>query len=171
MKNLRSTVLIFIVFSLTVVTFADAQRTYLGFDRNNYPGDAALPQLRKNFRFTSYWLNNPPGETSNSWNGKRSILKERGFGFLVLFNGRLYSELKGKNPAALGEMDGKAAVSAAIREGFPLHVRIFLDQEEGGRLLAEQTDYLFAWIDTVRKSGLRAGVYCSGIDAGGDIGP
>jgi hypothetical protein len=39
-------------------------------------------------------------------------------------------------------------------------------------LLPEQAAYLFAWIDAVRASGARAGVYCSGIpvrDASGVI--
>jgi hypothetical protein len=142
---------------------------YLGFDRNDYPGDAALPALRKTFRFTSYWLNPPPGETSSSWTGKREILRKHGFGFLVLFGGRTYGELKaakskGQDVGALGSADGKAAVDAALREGFPRDVLIFLDQEEGGRLLPEQAAYLFAWVDAVRAAGARAGVYCSGIE-------
>src|ERR1700761_7559698 len=64
-------------------------RTYLGFDRNDYPGDGVLPVLRQTFSFAGYWLNAPPGETSNTWRGKRQILQSNGFGFLVLFNGRL----------------------------------------------------------------------------------
>jgi hypothetical protein len=140
------------------------QRSYAGFDRNDYPGDAALAALRKSFRYTGYWLNNPPGETQNSWVGKSGLLKQSGFGFLVLFNGRKDRELKGTDAAALGAADGKAAVAAAAREGFPERVIIFLDQEEGGRLLPEQAAYLFAWADAVRAGGARAGVYCSGID-------
>ena len=35
---------------------------YLGFDRNIYPGDAALPTLRKTFSFAGYWLSPPPFE-------------------------------------------------------------------------------------------------------------
>lgn len=134
-----------------------------GFDRNLYPGDAALPALRRSFRFTSYWLNTPPGESENTWTGKRNVLRRNGFGFLVLFNGRMDAELKGKDPAAIGAAEGKAAVAAAVREGFPANVRIFLDQEEGGRLLPEQAAYIFAWIGAVRTAGARAGVYCSGI--------
>jgi hypothetical protein len=140
------------------------QRSYLGFDRNQYPGDANLPALRKNFQFTSYWLNNPPGAQQNSWAGKRSLLKANGFGFVVLFNGRNYEELKGKNPSALGAEDGKAAVAAAIHEGFARNTLLFLDQEQGGRLLSEQAEYLFAWVDAVRAAGARAGIYCSAID-------
>jgi hypothetical protein len=55
-------------------------------------------------------------------------------------------------------------VETAAREGFPKNVLIFLDQEEGGRMLPEQAAYLFAWADAVRAGGARAGVYCSGID-------
>jgi hypothetical protein len=143
--------------------------SYLGFDRNDYPGDDALPALRKTFRYTSYWLNNPPGETSNSWAGKRAILRQQGFGFLVLFTGRTDAEIKtamadGQSAEKLGVQDGKAAAAAAAREGFPKNVLIFLDQEEGGRLLPEQAAYLFGWVDAVRGAGTRAGVYCSGIE-------
>jgi hypothetical protein len=152
---------------LTAPSLSHAQATqhaYAGFDRNDYPGDAALAALRKNFDYTSYWLGNPPGSHRNSWVGKRALLKQNGFGFLLLFNGRAYAELKGKDAAALGTADGKAAVAAAAREGFPANALIFLDQEEGGRLLAEQASYVFAWTDAVSAAGVRAGVYCSGID-------
>lgn len=147
-----------------------AQQSFLGFDRNDYPGDALLPALRKDFRYTSFWLNNPPGETANSWTGKRALLKQNGFGFLVLFNGRLDAQLKGKPAAALGAADGRAAAAAALREGFAPNVLIFLDQEEGGRLLPEQAAYIFAWIDAVRAAGARPGVYCSGIEARDESG-
>ena len=145
-------------------TQSAGQHSYLGFDRNGYPGDSNLAALRKTFKFSSYWLNNPPGTQNNSWTGKRALLKENGFGFLVLFNGRRYEELKGKDAAAIGAADGKAAVAVAVHEGFARNILIFLDQEEGGRLLPEQSEYLFAWADSVRASGSRAGIYCSGID-------
>jgi hypothetical protein len=146
-----------------------AARAYLGFDRNDYPGDAALPALRKTFRYTSYWLNNPPGEIRNSWTGKRPTLRQYGFGFLVLFTGRTDSAIKaamatGLSAEQLGAEDGKAAAAAAVHEGFPKNVLIFLDQEEGGRLLPQQAAYLFAWVDAVRAAGARPGVYCSGIE-------
>ena len=79
------------------VALAQAQSgstTYLGFDRNEYPGDATLKTLRQTFSYSGYWLNNPPGESSNSWAGHRTAVESAGFGFLVLFNGRLYAELK-----------------------------------------------------------------------------
>ena len=144
---------------------------YLGFDRNDYPGDAALPALRQTFAYTGYWLNNPPGARTNSWKGKRKTVEANGFGFLVLFNGRLYAELKKvPNAGALGRSDAAAAVAAARREGFPADTVIFLDQEQGGRMLPEQRGYIQAWIDGVSASGFRAGVYCSGIAAKEDGG-
>jgi Domain of unknown function (DUF1906) len=135
---------------------------FLGFDRNEYPGDGNLRELHKTFAYAGYWLNNPPGTRTNTWAGKRSKLEAAGFGFLVLFNGRLYQELR-INAAELGKGDALAAVAAAKREGFPPHTVIFLDQEEGGRLLPDQKTYLFAWVDGIKQAEFRAGIYCSGI--------
>jgi hypothetical protein len=138
-------------------------RTYLGFDRNEYPGDDQLSALRHSFAYTGYWLNAPPDSSQNSWRGKRALLIEHGFGFLILFNGRLDAELKRKDAAALGRADAAEAISSAGREGFPPGAIVFLDQEEGGRLLPEQMAYVLAWAEAVRGSQYRPGVYCSGI--------
>jgi hypothetical protein len=140
---------------------------YRGFDRNDYPGEATMAAMHSTFAFTGYWLNIPPGETSNSWAGKRSLLKQQGWGFLVLANGRLDAEIlkaqKHNIPAAtLAQQDAAIAVAAARTEGFPAHTILFLDQEEGGRLLDEQAAYLLAWTEAVSASGFRAGVYASG---------
>jgi len=62
---------------------------YLGFDRNDYPGDENLELLRQTFSYAGFWLNRPPGEEANPWAGKRRALESAGFGFLVLFNGTL----------------------------------------------------------------------------------
>jgi hypothetical protein len=137
--------------------------TYFGFDRNEYPGDSLLPALHRSFAYSGYWLNTPPGAQSNTWSGKRALLKANGFGFLILFNGRLAAQLKGKDAAALARSDAAEAILAAKREGFARGAILFLDQEEGGRLLPEQSAYLFAWVEAVRGSQYRPGVYCSAI--------
>ena len=74
---------LFALFVFLVTSLASAQQPsrsakeqsgehrYIGFDRNDYPGEAALPALRKYFSFTGYWLTNPPGERENTWVGKR----------------------------------------------------------------------------------------------------
>jgi hypothetical protein len=137
---------------------------YLGFDRNDYPGDSYLPALKQSFSFAGYWLNVPPGAKSNSWTGKRAILRDSGFGFLVLFSGRTSGELKdAADPAALATADARTAIENAKREGFSPGTVVFLDQEEGGRLLPKQQKYVLAWADGITSAGYRAGVYCSGI--------
>jgi len=140
--------------------------TYLGFDRNEYPGDTNLKTLHQTFSYAGYWLNNPPGESSNGWVGHRAAVESAGFGFLVLFNGRLYAQLKTvANAKRLGQSDAQAAISAATREGFPRATIIFLDQEQGGRMLPEQKAYIFAWVDGVIAAEFRAVIYCSGMPA------
>jgi hypothetical protein len=144
---------------------------YLGFDRNEYPGDENLQPLRQTFSYAGFWLNHPPGERTNTWVGKRQMLQSAGLGFLILFNGRLYAELKTvTNAARLGKSDAQAATVSARREGFPAGAIIFLDQEEGGRMLPEQKAYIYAWVDGVAATGFRAGVYCSGIAAKEELG-
>src|SRR5216684_831523 len=121
---------------------AAAARSYLGFDRNIYPGDDALPILRKTFAYTSYWLTPPPRENSNSWSGKRELLRSQGFGFLVLYRGPQSSELQSiwseriNHSSQLkaqawkrGTADARLAEAAAKKEGFPSHTVIFLDIE------------------------------------------
>lgn len=142
-----------------------APKSYTGFDRNGYPGDDRLAAFRRSFAYTGYWLNNPPGTSENGWAGKRAILRAQGFGFLILFDGRLDAALVGKDAAALGRADARAAAAAARNEGFPPGAIVFLDQEEGGRLLPEQRAYLFAWVEGMRKSRYQPGIYCSGIEA------
>jgi hypothetical protein len=148
---------------LLLCTVPGFAQSYLGFDKNGYPGDDLLPALHHTFAYTGYWLNNPPGMSSNPWAGKRDLIRSAGFGFAILFNGRLDNELQGKDAAALGRSDADLAVAAAKREGFPARVVIFVDQEEGGRLLPEQLAYLGGWFAELEKQGLRPGIYCPGI--------
>lgn len=177
-NRMRFGLLVCVMIAFTVASLAQTRtkvRTYTGFDSNEYPGDAMLPTLHKHFAFTGFWLNNPPGAGHNPWTGKRTVLVKNGFGFVVVFNGRLDSEIvasrkAGKSPAALGRADGAAAVAAARREGFPPRAIVFLDQEEGGRMLEEQAGYLLAWTEEVAASSYRPGVYASGqpVDDGKD---
>jgi hypothetical protein len=125
---------------------AEESAAYLGFDRNDYPGDGKLQVLRRTFSYSGYWLNAPPGEKTTSWTGKRNRLLRAGF--LVLFNGKTDAQIRaGGDPKELGKSDAKAASNAARKEGFRPGTIIFVDEEEGGRLLPERKDYLYAWID------------------------
>ena len=163
-RRLQSGVLVLFPFIFFASALGQTVRlSYLGFDRNAYPGDANLKLLHQTFAYTGYWLNNPPGSSSNSWAGHRATVESAGFGFLVLFNGRLYAQLKNvTNATRLGESDARAAAESAGHEGFPAKTIIFLDLEQGGRMLPEQKAYIFAWVDGVTAAGFRAGIYCSG---------
>jgi hypothetical protein len=151
---------------------APSPARYLGFDRNDYPGDDALASLLKTFSFTGYWLSPPPGEKRSSWLGKRALLRSQGFGFVVLFDGRASRSLHNSADARRkGALDAQSAVKLAKEEGFAKDTVIFLDIEEGGRLPAPYHDYLQAWSDILAGTGYRAGVYCSAIpvDEGQDV--
>lgn len=139
-------------------------RAYLGFDRNQYPGDEAMKALRRDFVFSGYWLGPPPGETANTWQGKREYLRSLGYGFLLLVDARDSRELKAvREAAAKGTTDARAAADAARKEGFAAGAVIFSDVEEGGRLDANYHAYLKAWSDELRRAGFGPGVYCSGM--------
>ena len=148
-------------------TASDHTHTYLGFDRNIYPGDEALPILRKTFSFSSYWLSPPPGEKTNTWSGKRELLRSQGFGFLVLYRGPESRELERvKDPRQKGEDDSTEAADTAEREGFPPMSIIFLDIEEGGRLSPAYHAYIHGWLWHLRSTqgrNYQGGFYCSGI--------
>jgi hypothetical protein len=163
-SNVSTIGLLVVLFSALAAQGQNGTSTYLGFDRNTYPGDSNLKSLRQTFSFTGYWLNNAPGETSNTWRGHRAAVESAGFGFLVLFNGRLYAELKTvPNAKWLGRSDARTATISARREGFRPGTVIFLDVEQGGRMLPEQKAYIFSWVDRMVAAGFRAGIYCSGI--------
>jgi hypothetical protein len=141
-----------------------ASVTYLGFDRNVYPGDDALPILRKTFTFASYWLGPPPGEKINTWRGKHELMRSLGFGFAVLYRGRESREIKAEAKAKeIGSVDARNAAASAKEEGFATGSVIFLDIEEGGRLPATYHAYLRTWADELTHAGYRPGVYCSAI--------
>src|ERR1700682_6750835 len=111
-----------------------AHAGYIGFDRNDYPGDANLTILKRTFSFSGYWLNNPPGAKASTWTGKRKTIQEAGFGFLVLFNGRTYAEIKAAGDAAkVGSSDAAAAIREARAQRFPFLPVLFLAQDTAGR--------------------------------------
>ena len=141
---------------------ASAPPTYLGFDLNQYPGDSALPILRKTFSFTSYWIGPPPGEKQSTWLGKRELLRSQGFGFVVLYNGPASRTLKTASSARIkGEADAGRAAKLAEQEGFNRGTTLFLDIEEGGRLPMNYHEYVAAWSEGLKRVGYRAGLYCS----------
>lgn len=138
------------------------EKSYLGFDRNDYPGDDAMKLLRKDFTFVGYWIGPPPGEKNNTWSGKRQFLRTLGFGFVVLYLGPDSRELKTEAAAkARGAREGEEAGTSAIAEGFSPGTIIFLDIEEGGRLPDAYHAYLAAWSEALVRAAFLPGAYCS----------
>ncbi len=145
-------------------TQAEVGQSYLGFDRNEYPGDAAMTTLRKEFAFVGYWLSPPPGGKTNSWTGKRQKLAAQGFGFVLLYAGRTVSSLRTAQAASVaGEADAKKAAETARKEGFAEGWTIFLDIEEGGRFSDAGHIYFQSWAHTLTQEHFRPGFYGSGI--------
>jgi hypothetical protein len=140
------------------------KETYFGFDKNEYPGDNLLPALHRSFSYTGYWLNNPPGR-KQQWLD-RQARHPQGERF------RLHDPVQRAAgcPADRQGCSGARPVGRRWppsprpkRRALPQGAILFLDQEEGGRLLPEQSAYLFAWIEAIRASQYKPGVYCSGI--------
>src|SRR5438270_12395733 len=142
--------------ALALLLAGSASAQHLGFDKNDYPGDASLPALRNTFDWTGYWLSNPPGATANTWRGKRTVLLKNRFGFALLFLARMQAELADE-AAAKGKQDAANAAASARAEGFTAGPVIFLDIEEGGRLTLQQSGYTRDFI--IRLVSLR---YCPG---------
>jgi hypothetical protein len=164
MRALTVVAFLLLVCSVIASPQSTQQEYFLGFDRNDYPGDDAMKLLRKEFAFTSYWLSNPPQTKSNSWTGKREFLRSLGYGFLPLFNGPTSGELRDEKYTLKRVADDvQSAAAAARREGFPRGSVIFLDVEEGGRLPSTYATYLKHWALGLAQLGFRAGVYCSAI--------
>jgi hypothetical protein len=150
--------------SIAMAPNSSPSTVYLGFDRNVYPGDDALPVLRKTFAFAGFWLGPPPGEKMNTWTGKRALLQSQGFGFAALYRARQANEVKKDSQARQkGILDARNAAASAKTEGFAPRTIIFLDIEDGGRLSPTFHTYLRAWADELSRAGYRPGVYCSAI--------
>src|SRR5262249_35053950 len=130
MRSLSAATLLLVFLPGSAVPQSSQQKYFLGFDRNDYPGDAAMKLLHKDFSFTSYWLGNPPQTKFNSWSGKREFLHSLGYGFLPLFSGPESKELRNTNSVMNRVSDDiKAVIAAAHREGFPSGTIIYLDIE------------------------------------------
>jgi len=68
-------------------------------------------------RCMKLFLRWPPGAAANTWTGKRATLQAAGFGFLVLFTGRTFSELKTPaNAIVLGNSDSRQTEALGHRE-------------------------------------------------------
>ena len=147
--------------------------TLAGFDRSDFPGLAVMAWLIKNtnLRVCAPYLAPAPDHGETSWMGHRQALADMGWRFYPVYVGRQVCNNSGRlivNPsvnAAQGALDGADACRLMAAEGYGLqadvHMRVFLDIENGLPLGTAQREYVAAWIDAVRAGGYAPGVYCS----------
>ena len=138
---------------------------YLGFDIGEYPGDTAMRNFitpNTPFHFTGFYLPSEANSYNTSWMNKRSFLQGLGYGFAILYVGRLRTELTYQR----GQTDGDEAVNKAIKAGFTDGV-IYLDVEAipdpaQPPWTPARMDYISGWLDKVDSyAAWYPGVYCS----------
>jgi len=109
------------------------------------PGDANLTVLRNTFFL--HWLlakqSSRREEQFVGWQAGKELAVSKD-----LISGAVQRSLLQRAEAQTRRQTVKlmtAAANAARREGFPQRTIIFLDIEEGGRMLPEQKDYIYTW--------------------------
>ena len=124
-----------------------------------------MAALHHTFAFTGYWLTVPPGAEFNQWQGKRALLRDQGWGFLVLANGKLEKEILAAkiSPGALGQQRRCHSRSSQQRQRVSRHTQSsFSTRKKAAALRAPQAAYLLAWVAAVASSDFAPGVYASG---------
>lgn len=138
---------------------------FAGFDRSDYPGDAAMAWLlaNTNFKWAGYYLR-APSHPDQSWSGKRAALAAEGWGLAPVYVGQETMGPGSHNvTAAQGSIDGADACARMVVEGFPAGSFVYLDLENPDPV--HQSAYVAAWIDAVVAGGYGPGVYTSFLDA------
>jgi hypothetical protein len=137
---------------------------FAGFDRSDYPGDAAMAWLKANTNllWCGYYLGPSPSHSGTSWMGTRAKIAALGFGVAPIYVGQQVTGPGSKNPSlAQGTADGGDAAAMLQGEGFAAGSCAYLDLENGPPLTQPLSDYVAAWCDAVAARGFQPGVYCS----------
>ena len=145
----------------------ETPQAFLGFDNNEYPGDAALAELRRTFTFAGYWLNPPPGAKQNTWAGKREHPCSR----MVLDFSRCSTAAPNTSLSRprIQPRSAKATRKAQWRARDAKDFRKHRDFSGPGR--RRQDDGRPRWLifrtgfERVNGANFRAGIYCSGMPA------
>ena len=141
----------------------DRSRTYLGFDRNEYPGDDQLAELRRQLCLCGILAQYAPGQLAKFLAGQARTPDRA---WLWISNSLQWAPRCRTSRQGCGRARPGGCRERGLRResrGFSAGAILFLDQEEGGRLLPEQSAYVMAWVEGIRGSRYRPGVYCSGI--------
>jgi hypothetical protein len=94
--------------------------------------------------------------------GRRAAMTAAGWGLAPIYVGQ---QLAGPGSHAVtrpqGAIDGGEAARLMSAEGFPAGSYVYLDLEDGPPFRDPRTDYVAAWVGTVKAAGYSPGVYCS----------
>lgn len=155
-----------------------------GFDTRDYPGDGVMRTwlAESPYRWVGFYLP-APCYTGTSWQGKRSTLRDMGWGTAVLFVGEQdwpsttdatrseaaaatdTAELtearctRSNLSAERGRADGAAAANAAGAEGFPAGTVVYLDVEPVESVSDSLAAYVRAWARGLAARGFAPGLY------------
>lgn len=159
--------------------------TWLGFDTHTYPGDDKMRAWKNApnapYSWVGYYLPGAPCHRSTSWQGRRRVLQDMGWGLAMVYVGQ---QTWGRTPRALtpaqmarhrsrgttctadfvnasrGVTEGLDAIHIAKAEGFERNSVIFLDIERMERIPGRMRDYYRAWVATVLKDAYyQPGIY------------
>jgi hypothetical protein len=144
---------------------------HAGFDTRVYPGEAALRtwKQRSPYEWVGYYLP-APCQTGATWVGKRSALREMGWGIAVIFIGEqdwrtakpdtspaatpVNAQCSSANlTAAKAALDAARADSTMAGEGFAAGTAVFLDVERVENVSAELDAYVRGWLAAMLRSG------------------
>ena len=137
--------------------------SHAGFDISEFPGLATMAALKAstNLEWVVQYLVSPSHHAAD-WTGQRKALAAQGWGLAPVFVGQQVSGPGAHDVTMLaGTADGLAACARMIAEGYPAGSCVFLDLENGPPFAAPQTEYVRAWVASVRAGGWTPGVYCS----------
>jgi hypothetical protein len=145
-------------------------RGIAGFDTRDYPGDVVMRRWfgASPYRWVGYYLP-APCYTGTTWSGRRTALRDIGWGFAILYVGEQdWREMGGarvdtsvENPrcssahltAEQGSAHAAEAAAAAQADGFPTGTFIFLDVERVDRVSPELEAYVRGWVRAMLGAG------------------
>lgn len=156
-----------------------------GFDTRDYPGDGVMRTwlVESPYRWVGFYLP-APCYTGTTWQGRRSTIRDMGWGTAVLFVGEQDwpASTSAARPAEAtdtagaagatevrctrsnlsaerGSIDGAAAADAAAGEGFPTGTVVYLDVEPVESVSDSLAAYVSAWAPALEARGFTPGLY------------
>jgi hypothetical protein len=150
---------------------------YAGFDSlvfpqtlSTDPQTSVMDWLRANtnLAWCGYYLAPAPNRATSGWSGQYTSISSK-WGVLPIYVGQQdpRTATSTYNPSSIltserGIVDGNAAISLLLGDGFPIGSFVYLDWEYGGIDGPGSSVYIKSWISTVASDGRASpGIYCS----------